>query len=122
MFASTECAFLLITGNGQDALSRLFRTIPGVSYEFRPVVPDTKSESGHQPSTRLLELVVLADSGDCPDGSLRQADGHFHTGDLFEEITPGHYASRGRDDDWIKSENSLRCDTKFVSISVVFKR
>jgi hypothetical protein len=112
----------LIAGNGQDPSSRLLRIIPGVSYEFRPVVPETKSESGHQSTTRLLELVVLSDSGDCPDRSLRQADGHFHTGDLFEEIIPGHYASRGRDDDWIKSENSLRCDTKFVSISVAFKR
>jgi len=108
----------LISGNGQDASSRLLRTIPGLSCEFRPIEPETKSESGHQPTTRLLELVVLADSKNCPDRSLRQADGHFHTGDLFEEVTPGHYASRGRDDDWIKSENALRCDTKAIEDNI----
>lgn len=62
----------------------------------------------------MLEFVVLSDSGDCPDPSLRSADGHFHTGDLFQEPIPGCYVFRGRDDDWIKSENSLRCDTKYV--------
>jgi len=66
----------------------------------------------------LLELVILSDSGDCPDLSLRQADGHFHTGDLFLEVEPGCYASQGRVDDWIKSENSLRCDTKAIEDNV----
>jgi acyl-coenzyme A synthetase/AMP-(fatty) acid ligase len=62
----------------------------------------------------MLEFIVLAESGDCPDTSLRADDGHFHTGDLFQEVSPGSYVFRGRDDDWIKSENSLRCDTKSV--------
>lgn len=62
----------------------------------------------------MLEFVVLADSGDCPNASLRASDGHFHTGDLFQEVSPGSYVFRGRDDDWIKTETSLRCDTKYV--------
>ncbi|KAJ2995924.1 hypothetical protein NUW54_g7305 [Trametes sanguinea] len=56
--------------------------------------------------------------GDCPHPSLRHADGHYHTGDLFLEVAPGRYVSRGRDDDWIKSENSLRCDTKAIEDNV----
>jgi hypothetical protein len=62
----------------------------------------------------MLELIILAESGDCPDLSLRHADGHFHTGDLFQEAWPGHYIARGRMDDWIKSDNGLRCDTLCV--------
>jgi hypothetical protein len=99
---------MLLSLGGFDRNAPLLRPLQGVSYGFAPIV----TASGHQTNTRLLELVILAQSEDCPDVSLRQADGHFHTGDLFEEVTPGCYLFRGRDDDWIKSENSLRCDTK----------
>ncbi|KAF8831504.1 hypothetical protein HHX47_DHR1000667 [Lentinula edodes] len=68
----------------------------------------------HQSTARLFEFIVLSDSGDCPDVSLRQSDGHFHTGDLFQEVGLGSYVFAGRDDDWIKTENSLRCDTKSI--------
>ena len=99
---------LSIGGSGNDA--PLLRPLDGVSYEFVPV--DSDESEGHQSTARLLELVVRSDSPDCPDSSRRSADGHFHTGDLFQEPLPGCYVFRGRDDDWIKSENSLRCDTK----------
>ena len=62
--------------------------------------------------------MILSDSPDCPDVSLRSVDGHMHTGDLFQQVAPGAYISRGRDDDWIKSENSLRCDTKAIEDNV----
>ncbi|KAF8507431.1 hypothetical protein JB92DRAFT_3121865 [Gautieria morchelliformis] len=63
----------------------------------------------------MLELVILSNSGDCPDSSFRSAtDGHFHTGDLFEEVSPGCFVYKGRDDDWIKCENAGRCDTKSI--------
>jgi acyl-CoA synthetase (AMP-forming)/AMP-acid ligase II len=103
---------LSIGGRGRDAA--LLRAIPGTSYAFAPIDADNQLESGHQSSNQLLELVILADSGDCPDPSLRSRDGQFHTGDLFQEMAPGSFAFRGRNDDWIKSENSLRCDTKYV--------
>ena len=99
---------LSIGGSGRDAA--LLRAVPDTSYAFVPI----DATSGHQSSTQLLELVILADSGDCPDVSLRGADGHFHTGDLFQETAAGLYNFCGRNDDWIKSENSLRCDTKYV--------
>ena len=103
-----------VGGKGQDAPSLV--PLDGTSYGFFPIESDDEpstSTAAYQSSTgKLLELVILSESGDCPDVSLRNADGHFHTGDLFLEVGAGKYLSRGRRDDWIKSENSLRCDTK----------
>ena len=111
LFGNTECGAMLLSigGSGRDAA--LLRPLPNTSYAFVPI----DATSGHQSSTQLLELVILADSGDCPDQSLRNVDGHFHTGDLFQEMGTDLYTFCGRNDDWIKSENSLRCDTKYVS-------
>ena len=103
-----------IGGEGKDA--SLLVPLGGTSYDFFPVESEdgpSTSTGAYQSSTgRLLELIISSESGDCPDVSLRHADGHFHTGDLFLEVEAGKYLSRGRKDDWIKSENGLRCDTK----------
>ena len=102
---------MLLSG-GHDRNPALLQALPGTSYRFVPI--DLAEEEGvHQSNACLRELVVLADSPDCP-GVLRHADGHFHTGDLFQQVYPGWYIFRGRDDDWIKSESSLRCDTKAI--------
>ena len=96
----------------------VLRPLDGMSYAFLPVASQSEagtSQAEHSSVAPLLELVILAESPDCPDSSLRAVDGHFHTGDLFQEVDPGYYLSKGRDDDWIKSENSLRCDTKYVT-------
>ena len=91
----------------------LLKALPDTSYRFVPI--DSAQEEGvHQSNAALYELVILADSPDCPCVALRHADGNFHTGDLFQQVLPGWYISRGRDDDWIKSETSLRCDTKAI--------
>lgn len=118
LFGSTECGAMLLSigGKGRDAC--LLRPIPGTSYGLLPIDADTQIESGHKASAQMLELVILSSSDDCPDSSLRGSDGHFHTGDLFQEIMPGSYAFRGRNDDWIKSENSLRCDTKAIEDNI----
>ena len=95
-----------VGGKGQDAA--LLVPLEGTSYGFFPI------ESDNEPPTSTgqpLELVVFSESSDCPDVSLRSADGHFHTGDLFLEVEAGKYLSQGRMDDWIKSENG-KCDTK----------
>lgn len=120
LFGSTECGAMMLSigGTGNDA--RFLRPIEGTSYGFFPVTtsdPDTASQHRNA-NQQLLEMVILSESGDCPDPLLRAADGHFHTGDLFIEAAPGSYVSRGRDDDWIKSENSLRCDTKAIEDNV----
>lgn len=61
-----------------------------------------------------MEFVVKSSSPDCPHARYRAADGHYHTGDLFEEVQPGYYVFKGRNDDWIKTETGLRCDTRYV--------
>ena len=103
-----------VGGKGQDA--RFFVPLKGTSYGFFPVEfddePSTSTAAYRSSIGQLLELVVLSESGDCPDVSLRSADGHFHTDDFFSEVEPGKYLSRGRRHDWIKTENGLRCDTK----------
>ncbi|KAG6889192.1 hypothetical protein C0995_002907 [Termitomyces sp. Mi166 len=116
LFGSTECGAMLLSVEGKERNAPLLRPLEGVNYAFRPVGPET--ENHHQSTARLLELVILSTSRDCPDVSLRHPDGDFHTGDLFQEPLPGHYVFRGRDDDWIKTENSLRCDTKAIEDNV----
>ena len=118
LFGSTECGAMLLSmgGNGSDA--KYLRPIEGTSYGFFPTTPEPQSGVHQNANMQLKELVILSESGDCPDPSLRSTDGHFHTGDLFLEPIPGHYISRGRDDDWIKSQNSLRCDTKAIEDNV----
>jgi acyl-coenzyme A synthetase/AMP-(fatty) acid ligase len=118
LFGSTECGAMLLSMGGKGRDAPLLRPIPGTSYGFLPIDADTEIESGHKTSAQMLELVILSSSGDCPDASLRSSDGHFHTGDLFQEMMPGSYAFRGRNDDWIKSENSLRCDTKAIEDNI----
>lgn len=100
-----------IGGKGPNAV--LLAPLHGTSYEFRPV---SSVEGQHQSTARLLELVIKEDSTDCPDSSLIGADGTFRTGDLFQEVSEGQYMFKGRDDDWIKTESSLRCDTKYVAL------
>jgi acyl-coenzyme A synthetase/AMP-(fatty) acid ligase len=102
---------MLLSG-GHHKNPALLQALPGTSYQFVPI-DSSEDESVHQSNAGLHELVILAGSPDCP-GVLRHADGDFHTGDLFQQVSPGWYISRGRDDDWIKSESSLRCDTKAI--------
>ncbi|KAJ7070925.1 hypothetical protein C8F01DRAFT_1206578 [Mycena amicta] len=114
LFGSTEAGGMLssIGGSGDDA--RLLVPLAGTAYSFIPVAGDGGESQVHQSTARMLEFVILAESPDCPHVSLRHVDGNFRTGDLFQEVAPGRYRSCGRDDDWIKSENSLRCDTKSI--------
>lgn len=98
---------------GREA--RFLSPLEGVNYSFVYAGPTGQQVSAN---SKLLELVILDSSPDCPHQSLRKADGHFHTGDLFLEVQPGQYLFRGRDDDWIKSINSLRCDTRSIEENV----
>ncbi|KAI0948115.1 hypothetical protein AcW1_009712 [Taiwanofungus camphoratus] len=117
LFGSTECGAMLLSVRGGGRPNPPLRPMQGVSYGFFPTW--SESEIGYQnANTRFLELVILGESGDCPDASVRSADGHYHTGDLFIEVSPGAYISRGRNDDWIKSATGLRCDTKAIEDNV----
>ncbi|KAH7130985.1 hypothetical protein EDB81DRAFT_845602 [Dactylonectria macrodidyma] len=106
VFACTEAGVMLQShgGNGEDA--KALQPFPGCSYEFAPL------SGSSEPSEALLELVVTPESGDCPVPELRNpTDGKFHTWDLFIQVTPGMYVARGHNDDWIKMESAMRCDT-----------
>ncbi|TFK99733.1 acetyl-CoA synthetase-like protein [Pterulicium gracile] len=120
LFGSTELGPLMRNVGGSTPTGKLVRPLQCTQYRFVPIQEKSIAESEQHQSTtaQLLELVVLPESGDCPDMSLRAEDGLFHTGDLFQEVLPGLYAPRGRNDDWIKSENSLRCDTKAIEDNV----
>lgn len=127
-FGSTEVGAMMLSVGGRGADAPLLQVIEGTTYSFVPVTPAPATDASSEPKSeteyadanqRLLELVILSDSGDCPHPSLRGADGHYHTGDLFLEVAPGRYVSRGRDDDWIKSSTALRCDTKAIEENVL---
>ncbi|RPD64902.1 acetyl-CoA synthetase-like protein [Lentinus tigrinus ALCF2SS1-7] len=125
-YGNTEVGSMLVTPvadldtrntNSVHALT----PVPGSKYVFVPVDGESAdAEASYaNANAQLLELIVHADSPDCPDRSLRHVDGNYHTGDLFLEVAPGQYVYRGRNDDWIKSENSLRCDTKAIEDNVL---
>ncbi|RPD54672.1 acetyl-CoA synthetase-like protein [Lentinus tigrinus ALCF2SS1-7] len=121
LFGSTECGAMLLSIRGGGQANPPLRPIEGTSYAFMPIEDESDdAEEGaySNANARLLELVILANSDDCPHVSMRAADGHYHTGDLFVEVGPGAYLSRGRGDDWIKSENALRCDTRAIEDNV----
>ncbi|KAK7026028.1 hypothetical protein VNI00_015745 [Paramarasmius palmivorus] len=122
VYASTECGVPILQSNGLrlcDEEEDYLRSIPVkkddgsplLSYRFDALPAD---ENG----MCLKELIVLSDSGDCPDKSFRSADGHFHTGDLFEEAKPGAFVFRGRSDDWIKMANACKCDARSIEDDV----
>jgi len=106
---------MLLSGS-HEKNPALLCPLPGMSYRFDPIV--SGPEGVHQSTAALYQLVILSDSPDCPDAPLCHSDSHFYTGDLFQQILPGYWVARGRDDDWIKSENSLRCDTKAIEDNV----
>jgi acyl-coenzyme A synthetase/AMP-(fatty) acid ligase len=115
IFGSTEVGAMLYTADGE----RFLRQLPGTNYGFWPVEGEETAAVAagarrNANKSPLKELVILGESADCPDPTLRGVDGHYHTGDLFQEVMPGRFVFRGRNDDWIKSENSLKCDTKSV--------
>jgi len=118
-FGSTECTSMLLSDPNHKGMYAPLKPLAGTDYGFFPTGSTSSTDGGHQNlNAKMLELVILSSSKDCPDRSLRSEDGHYHTGDLFIEVSPGSYVSRGRDDDWIKSENSLRCDTRSIEENV----
>lgn len=115
-YGSTECTAMMLssTVDGKSDTVPPLEPVEGMSYAFVPLHSSKPTGDYVDASSQLLEMVILADSPDCPDPTLRHRDGTYHTGDLFMEVAPGSYIFRGRDDDWIKSENSLRCDTRSI--------
>src|ERR1700761_8567629 len=113
MFGSTECGPMLISPHHADPRGGL-KPLPGTKYIF-PTVDQVTASANDPP---VLELIVSSESPDLPSPSFLEEDNTFHTGDLFSIVSRGFYESRGRDDDWIKSFNSLRCDAKAIEDNV----
>ncbi|KAF5568175.1 hypothetical protein FNAPI_295 [Fusarium napiforme] len=111
VFGSTEMGLALMTDARKN--DDYLECHPTAKNEFIPI-GDTLA-SGEQ----LLELVIPPDAPNCPVPSFRSADGKFHSGDLFVEVKPGKYFFRGRNDNWIKMEASLRCDTMSIEANVM---
>ncbi|KAG5787167.1 hypothetical protein H9Q69_013768 [Fusarium xylarioides] len=111
VFGSTEMGLALMTDARKN--DDYLECHPTAKNEFIPI-GDTLA-SGEQ----LLELVVPPEAPNCPVPSFRSADGKFHSGDLFVEVKPGNYLFRGRNDNWIKMEASLRCDTMSIEANVM---
>ncbi|KAF5008963.1 hypothetical protein FDECE_4784 [Fusarium decemcellulare] len=111
VFGSTELSILLFSDPKEN--TGYFKPPPNSKYQFVPLEDDIGS------GERLLELVVPPDAPNCPHPSLRSADGKFHTGDLFVEVAPGRYVPKGRNDNWIKMETALRCDTGSIEANVM---
>jgi hypothetical protein len=105
----------MISGKGAGVQSLLHPT-EGIGAIFFPISTASTGPSAYQNvNTRVAELVIPSSSPYCPDVSLRNSDGHFHTGDLFLEVVPGAYAFRGRVHDWLVGENGQSFDAKWVS-------
>ncbi|KAF4966828.1 hypothetical protein FSARC_5543 [Fusarium sarcochroum] len=103
VFASTELGLVMMSDLRKDTM--YLEPMPGAKNEFVPL------EDSPDSNEQLLELVILPDAPNCPVPSLRSEDGKFYSGDLFVEMAPGQYLSKGRNDNWIKMETALRCDT-----------
>ncbi|KAJ7635339.1 hypothetical protein FB45DRAFT_1143545 [Roridomyces roridus] len=110
MYATTECGLLMSSVHGRPA--RYIRPLPNVSCRFDPV-PDNETSD-----VPLFEFVLLAGSPQIPKPHLLSADGHFHSGDLFERQQDGSYLFRGRADDWIKTSGADRVDAKSIEENV----
>lgn len=93
-----------------DPASHLFRLLEGGEASFVPIQGDIDIENA-----KLVELIVPSDSAVFPGPEFASSDdGHFHSGDIFEEVFPERFQYRGRMDDWIKMSNATRCDTKAI--------
>ncbi|KAJ4248146.1 hypothetical protein NW762_012916 [Fusarium torreyae] len=111
IFGSTELGIIMISDPKES--TGYFKLPSGNKYDLIPLQDNI--ESGE----RLLELVVPPEAPDCPHPSLRSSDGNFHTGDLFIEVESGRYISKGRNDNWIKMEIGLRCDTGSIESNLM---
>ncbi|KAJ7489329.1 hypothetical protein FB451DRAFT_1522932 [Mycena latifolia] len=102
MYGTSETASLMTTKLGNSPSDRLLRLMPGGSARLIQYTSDNHTNTPSSSSPQLWEVVLPAGAPDSPYPSLFKDD-LYHTGDLFEEVQPGLYAFRGRQDDWLKT-------------------
>ncbi|KAJ6629584.1 acetyl-CoA synthetase-like protein [Mycena sp. CBHHK59/15] len=125
LYATTECAVCLVSPLNIEGILPAMRVIDGVQCTFIPARGLGSSDLDGDSETRsqggqLFDLFVPPEADNCPHPSIRnRPDGHI-TGDLFEEIQPGFFCFRGRNDDWIRTGKHLSfCDTKSIEDNVL---
>ncbi|KAJ6437314.1 UBA/TS-N domain containing protein [Purpureocillium lavendulum] len=113
VFGSTEAGPMLRSPRTSTKQASLGLTpFPTTAYKFIPA-------SDGMDANNIFELVITAQSPDCPHPTLRNSEtGDFHTGDLFTKCKNGNYLPAGRLDDWIKLESAVRCDTQSLEQKV----
>ncbi|KAF8174893.1 acetyl-CoA synthetase-like protein [Pholiota molesta] len=121
MYATTES----VSDVNNTAALPSMRIIKGVDAKLIPATSSQKEVLDGDAASRLqggkiFDLFIPADAANCPHPSIRnRPDGHI-TGDLFEETSPGMYAFRGRNDDWIRTGKHLAfCDTKSIEDNIL---
>ncbi|KAJ7709507.1 acetyl-CoA synthetase-like protein [Mycena rosella] len=125
MYATTEVSPALVSNLADRTTLPAMRVMPGVDLTFIPVsklsVEDLDGDAaGRSKGGILYDLFIPASSRHCPHPTvMTRSDGHV-TGDLFEEVQPGYYAFRGRNDDWIRTGAGLVwfCDTKSIEDNI----
>ncbi|GJJ08040.1 hypothetical protein Clacol_002247 [Clathrus columnatus] len=116
VYGSTECGQLM----SSTLTSPYFELLPNTHAEFVPIRATLPSNSIQNDARyiSLLELHIMPTSPDLPILPFRLSTGGWLSGDFFEEVSPGKYIFRGRDDDWIKSFLGDRLDTKTIENEV----
>ncbi|KAF8890319.1 acetyl-CoA synthetase-like protein [Mucidula mucida] len=105
MYATTEVGPCMISDMASAGTLPSMRLIPNTGAEFIPA-RDVKYSDVVSPS--------------CPHPGIRNRPNGHITGDLFEEVRPGWYIFRGRNDDWIRiSPHTMFCDTKSIEDNVL---
>ncbi|KAJ7749584.1 acetyl-CoA synthetase-like protein [Mycena maculata] len=124
MYATTEVSPALVSNLADRTTLPAMRVMPGVDLTFIPAsnvtVEDLDGDAaGRSKGGILYDVFIPASSKHCPHPTvMTRADGHI-TGDLFEEVQPGYYAFRGRNDDWIRTGPGLVfCDTKSIEDNI----
>ncbi|KAF8194081.1 acetyl-CoA synthetase-like protein [Pholiota molesta] len=125
MYATTESGCCLVSDVNNTAALPSMHIIKDVDAKLIPATSSKKEDLDGDAASRLqggnlFDLFIPADAANCPHPSIRnRPDGHI-TGDLFEETSPGMYAFRGRNDDWIRTGKHLSfCDTKSIEDNIL---
>ncbi|KAF9021018.1 acetyl-CoA synthetase-like protein [Hymenopellis radicata] len=122
LYATTEVGPCMISDMASARTLPSMHLIPNLGrVEFIPAKDVTYGEvvngvEQNEKTATLYDFFVHETSPSCPHPDIRnRPDGHI-TGDLFEEVRPGWYVFRGRNDDWIRTGPGQVwfCDTNFV--------
>ncbi|KAJ7580942.1 acetyl-CoA synthetase-like protein [Mycena floridula] len=123
-YATTETGICLVSDLSNKANLPLMRII-NPQTQMIPATNMNKADLdgdsiGRFQGGTLYDLFIPETADHCPHDTVRnRSNGHI-TGDLFEEVKPGLYAFRGRNDDWIRTGKDLSfCDTKAIEDNVL---